>query len=146
MRKLLLQSALVAAVVLGALGFAVQRSDVTALVDEQVTLAPKTATINSAYTGVWVDNAGYSGAMLYMQTGVVDNVATISYLVLQDSSAGLAVALVDSVLVDSVDNKAYEIGYKGSRRFLRAVQRATAAATDSLWQSASIILSGKRSR
>lgn len=131
------------AVVISA-GWMLQNPDVTAMVDEAVTLPPKTATVNSANTGVSVDRAGYAGAMLYMQTGVVDNVATVSYLVLQDS--GAAWAAVDSVLVDSVDNKAYEINYKGTNRYLRAIQRATANAADSLWQSGAIILTGKRSR
>ena len=123
-----------------------QNPDVTAMVDTGVTLPPKTATINAANTGLAVDRAGYAGAMLYMQAGVVDNVATVSYLTLQDSAVGGTWTVHDSILVDSVDNKAYEIGYKGVKRYVRGVQRATAAAADSLWQSGSIVLTGKRSR
>lgn len=128
--------------------FVAQRPDVRAIVDEAVTLTPKTATINAANTGLAVDIAAYSGAMLYMQTGVVDNVATVSYLTLQDSSVTPAQVWTvhDSILVDSVDNKLYEIGYRGTRRYLRAVQRATAAAADSLWQSAAILMTGRRAR
>lgn len=131
-------------VLIAAMAWGAQSPDVKAMVDETVTIAPATAIINSAITGSSVDRAGYFGAMLYGQSGVVDNVATVSYLVLQDS--GTTWAAVDSILVDSVNNKAYEINYTGTKRYLRAVQRATAQAADSLWFSASILLTGKRSR
>jgi hypothetical protein len=133
-------------VLAGSVAWITQNPDVASMVDETVTLTPKTATVNAANTGLAVNRSGYHGAMLYMQTGVVDNVALIGYLTLQDSIAGGAWTVADSVLVDSVDNRGYEINYKGVKPFLRAVQRATQAAGDSLWQSGSIILTGKRSR
>lgn len=122
----------------------VQSPDLKATIDETVSIAPATAIVNSASTGVSVDRSGYFGVMLYGQSGVVDNVATVGYLVLQDS--GTAWAAVDSVLVDSVNNKAYEINYTGTKRYVRAVQRATAQAADSLWLSVAFILTSKRSR
>ena len=146
--------ALAAAVAAGA--FVSQGQDLSAIVDSFPTIpsgqvftgqgvGPIT---NAAVIGKAVDRAGYATSWVSAQTGIVDNVATVGYLVLQDSSLTPAQAwtAVDSVLVDSVDAKQYKIPYKGTRRFLRAIQRATQASTDSLWIAVRILQGGKRSR
>src|SRR5207302_7812677 len=103
---------------------------------------------NVAVTGRAVDRAGYATAWVSIQTGIVDNVATIGYAVLQDSSVTPAQiwTRVDSVIIDSTDAKQYKLPYRGTRRFLRVIQRATQAATDSLWEDVRILQGGKRSR
>jgi hypothetical protein len=148
--------AMLAAAAGTAAAFVNQGQDLSAIVDSFATIpAGQTATApgvgpitNSAVTGRAVDRAGYATAWVSIQTGIVDNVATIGYAVLQDSSVTPAQAwtAVDSVLVDSVDAKQYKILYKGTRRFLRVIQRPTQAATDSLWHTALIFAAGKRRR
>jgi len=122
-----------------------QRDDVASRVDGAVTVAPALRA-NSAATGKWVDLANYQGAMAIIVTGAVDNAGgTIAYAVLEDSSAGVAVGRVDSLALDSVDNKYYQIAYRGIGRWLRVRQSASAAA-DSITSGALILRSGKRKR
>lgn len=85
---------------------------------------------NSAATGSNCDIRGYKGAAVIVGTGLVDNVTTSVYAVLQDSVSGSAFAVVDSVAVDSVDAKYYDLHYKPTRnaQALRVVLRATGAA------------------
>lgn len=123
---------------------AVQRRDIAADVDGAVSVAPATRA-NSAATGTSVDIANYQGAMVFATCGVMDNAVLDGYLVLQDSSPG-AWALVDSILTDSVDNKYYEVAYRGADRYLRAILRASGDAADSTNCGAAILRFGRRSR
>lgn len=122
----------------------VQRQDIASQVDGVVTLgsAPRA---NSAATGSSVDIANYRGAALIAVSGVADNAVLDGYLVLQDSSPGVW-ASVDSILTDSVDNKYYEIAYRGADRYLRAILRASGDAADTINAAAFILRSGARSR
>jgi len=147
--------AAVLTVLLAASAFVYQGQDMSAIVDSFPTIPSgqfsATSTgpiINVAVTGRAVDRSGYASSWVSIQAGIVDNVATIAYAVLQDSSVTPAQAwtVVDSVLVDSTDAKQYKIAYRGTRRYLRVIQRATAAAADSLWESIVVLQSGKRAR
>ena len=89
---------------------------------------------NTAATGTSVDIANPGSAMMVVMADSFDAKPTF-YVVLQDSAT--AWANVDSVRVDSAAASAgangyLELGYRGSRRYLRAVQRATGNNADSL--------------
>jgi hypothetical protein len=141
---------------LAAVAFVTQGEDLSATIDSfptipagQVFSGQGTGPItNAAVTGRAVDRTGYATAWVSIQTGIVDNVAVVGYAVLQDSSVTPAQAWtrVDSVLVDSTDAKQYKLPYRGTRRYLRVIQRATQAAADSLWEDVRILQGGKRSR
>lgn len=143
-------------IAVAASAFVFQGQDLSAIVDSFPTIPSGQVNagqgvgpiVNVAVTGLVVDRSGYATSWLSAQTGVVDNVATIGYLVLQDSSVTPAQVwtVVDSVLVDSVNAKQYKILYRGTRRYLRAIQRATQAAADSLWEDVRILQGGKRAR
>ena len=100
---------------------------------------------NTAATGSSVDITGYQGAALIGVSGVADNAVLDGYLVLQDSSPGVW-ANVDSILTDSVDNKYYEVAYRGADRYLRGILRASGDAADTIHAAAFILRSGRRSR
>lgn len=134
---------LAAVLLVGTVAF-VQRQDIASQVDGAVTVAPATRA-NSAATGTSVDIANYQGAMIFAVSGVMDNAVLDGYLVLQDSSPGTW-ALVDSILTDSVDNKYYEVAYRGADRYLRAILRASGDAADSTNVAVAILRSGRRSR
>ena len=105
--------------------------------------------VNSARTGAAVDRAGFFGAMVLVAQGHVTNGAgAIVYWVLQDSSVTPAQAWTsrDSVLADTVDNKGFKFSYKGVNRFLRVIQRATSASSDTTISAGMVLLTGKRSR
>lgn len=103
--------------------------------------------VNSARTGTAVDRQGYHGAMIMVAQGHVTNGAgAIVYWVVQDSVIGGTWAAADSVLADTVDNKAFKFTYKGVKRFLRVIQRATSASTDTTISGGLVVLTTKRSR
>lgn len=135
---------MVAALVLVASVAFLQRQDLASNVDGAVTLgsAPRA---NTAATGSSIDIANYQGAMVLATSGVADNAVLDGYLVLQDSSPGVWAA-VDSSLTDSVDNKYYEIAYRGADRYLRAILRASGDAADTINMAVTILRSGRRSR
>ena len=122
----------------------VQRQDIASQVDGVVSVgaAPRA---NTAATGAAVDIANYRGAMVFATSGVMDNAVLDGYLVLQDSSPGVWAA-VDSVLTDSVDNKYYEMAYRGADRYLRLILRASGDAADTTNVAGVILRSGARSR
>jgi hypothetical protein len=105
--------------------------------------------VNSARTGAVVDRAGYAGAMVLVAQGHVTNGAgAIVYWVLQDSSVSPASAWTarDSVVGDTVDNKGFKFSYKLERRFLRVIQRATSASSDTTISAGMVLLTNRRSR
>ncbi len=86
----------------------------------------------TADTTTAVSLAGYTGAAVIVSTGVVDNTAgTLANVVLQDSSALASWTARDSVAVDSVNSKYYDLHYRrtaGVGAKLRAITRGGAAA------------------
>lgn len=105
--------------------------------------------VNAARTGAQVDRQGYAGATVLIAQGHVTNGAgAIVYWVLQDSSVTPAQVwtAVDSVLADTVDNKGFKLSYKKSVRFLRLIQRATTASSDTTISGGLILLTNKRTR
>lgn len=133
--------ALVAGLAVGFTSY--QRLDMAGPISGDATLTPDQRA-NSAATGAWVDIANYSGAMLAITTGQVDAAA---YVVLQDSSAGLAVAASDSVqIAATADTSLVKLGYKGTRRFIRALQRASGNAADTIETAALVLRTGARTR
>lgn len=87
------------------------------------------------------------GAAVVVSTGVVDNVAgTVAIVVLQDSSSVASWTARDSILVDSVNNKYYDLHYRrtgGVGVKLRAITRG-GAATDTVNRSIVFLRSCQR--
>lgn len=126
--------------------FMVQALDVNGTVDTSSSVIAGIG-INAARTGSSVDRASYAGAMLVVAQGHVTNGAgAIVYWVIQDSVSGGTWANRDSVVGDTVDNKTFEKNYTGSRRFLRVIQRATSASSDTTLSAGLLAFIGKRSR
>ena len=125
---------------------ALQRGDLGAMIDGAVNL-PTKMRANAADSGAATDIANYSSVAVVLATGQIDITSGVKYVVLQDSTPGTAAwNLIDSVAVDSTDNKYYDLTYKGFRRHVRLFQRASGAAADTLQVTGLIVRSGKRSR
>lgn len=103
--------------------------------------------LTTADTSAKIDRAGYAGATYVINAGHSVNAAgTPVYAVLQDSGALNSWTAVDSVSTDTVDNSVYKgKSYKGANRYLRVIVRA-ASTNDTTFLSATVFLSGKRSR
>jgi hypothetical protein len=89
---------------------------------------------------------GRVGAALVVVTGVVDNVAgTLGNVVLQDSTTIASWTTRDSIAVDSVDNKYYDLHYRrtGPNVKIRIITRGGAAA-DSVHRNIAILRSCQR--
>jgi len=91
---------------------------------------------NTAATGKWVDLTGYGSADVVVERGLVE--ATAQYAVLQDSASGAALATVDSANI-AADSTISEIGYTGTKRFIRILLRASGNAGDSSYVSAIVV-------
>ena len=125
---------------------ALQRGDLASMIDGTVNL-PTKFRVNAADSGVAVDLANYSAAAVVVAVGKSDEVAGSKYVVLQDSTPGVAAWVnQDSVAVDSVDNRYLDMGYKGSRRYIRILSRATGGAGDTIQVTGIVVRSGKRAR
>jgi hypothetical protein len=123
-----------------------QRQDLASSIFPVTTVEPKAAAAANVLTGRMVDLANYAGAMLQISVGrAIDSLNNFRYIVLSDSSAGAAVALVDSVQIDSTDNAAYKLGYKGAKRWIRATVRASNVG-DTSWVSVDVLRAGARFR
>ena len=136
----------VLALALGFTGWFVQRRDIASTMNAYTTLVPALRA-NSAATGRTVDLSGYSGAFMAVIADSIDSGQPSLYVVLQDS--GTAWAAVDSVLVDSASasNGAanwQEANYTGANRYLRALQRASGSAADSVATTVLIVRGGCR--
>lgn len=126
--------------------FVVQNFDLAGTINTMTTMH-KPAHAAAADSGIRVDRAGYGCLAMVANSGQADNVAGTIQLVLLDSIAGTAAwQLVDSVTVDSIDNKTYKLGYKRTNRWVRTLARATGNAADTLGINAMIVLGCKRSR
>lgn len=120
-----------------------QRQDIASMVDGAVTVSPNVRA-NSAATGTWIDIGNYQGAMMLIATGQVD---AAHYVVLQDSNAGAALATVDSIQIAAANDTTYlELAYRGRKRFVRALQRASGNGADSTYSGIVILRSGLRAR
>lgn len=128
---------------------ALQNPDPANNIFPQVSVSPRIHT-NSADVGNVVDRQGYAGAMWTLVQGHVTNGAgAASYMVLQDSSVTPAQVwtAVDSIVADTVDNKVQTSkSYTGNKRFLRLIQRANSASTDTTFVTDLITLTGKRTK
>lgn len=128
-RKTILSVLAIAVIATSAFAY-VQVQNLASTINGCVSVAPAVRA-NSAATGSNCTITGYRGAAVVVGTGIVDNVTTSVYAVLQDSVAGAAFASRDSVAVDSVDNKYYDLHYRSGASnavALRAILRATGAA------------------
>lgn len=103
------------------------------------------ATVDS---GIRVDRAGYQCAVWEIFTGQADNgTATGNVVVSMDSIPGTAAwQLKDSVTVDTVDNKMYELSYRGTRRWVRLLLRSSGQAADTFATYGALIQGCKRTR
>jgi hypothetical protein len=120
-----------------------QRRDLASELRGTVALGPNIRA-NSAVTGSAVDIANlHAVALVVTFDPVVDGDTSSSpfYVVLQDS--GTAWAAYDSVLVDSAAAGYKDLSYIGANRYLRVIQRATGAVTDSMATAATIIGIGR---
>lgn len=126
--------------------YAAQRFDLASTVDGQEGLAPRLRA-NVASTGTTVDIANYRSAMAIVHADSIDATAPNLYVVLQDSST--AWAAVDSVKIDSAmvtaSGTGYkEISYRGAKRYIRVIQRASGNNADSVATSVMILRGGCR--
>jgi len=112
-----------------------QRKDLASDISVATTLTPNIRA-NSAATGAWVDLTGYGSAVAVLHRGLVE--AATQYAVLQDSASGAALAAVDSVNI-AADSTVTELGYVGTKRFVRILLRASGANGDSSWAGAVIV-------
>lgn len=111
--------------------------DIYSRVDEALSLVPaaRTATAN----GTGVDTAGYESAMVVVSTGTItDGTHTIEVQESADNATFTAVADADlqgtePAIVAADDNKIFRIGYKGSKRYLRAVVTVSGATTGGVY-------------
>lgn len=123
-----------------------QNRDLKGSLDTKVSLA-KPGHAAAADSGVRVDRAGYQCLMASVSSGQSDNAADSARVVLIDSIAGTAAwQVVDSVTMDTVDNKTYKMGYKGTNRWVRLLARATGNAADTIAVNGIFVLGCKRSR
>lgn len=103
--------------------------------------------LNSDLTGTWINRAGYASVYATINVGHArDSVSNVRYAVLEDSTAGAAFALVDSVKFDSTDNVLSRIRYSGTKQFLRVVFRAGGVVRDTAYVNAVILRGNARSR
>lgn len=116
--------------------------DIKNEIDVWTTLAPsaKTATAN----GTGVDLSGVEGAVLYVQAGTItDGTHTISLQESDDNTTFTNVATPDLIgtLVVLTSNSVQRIGYKGIKRYVRAVTTVSGATTGGVY-AATIIRGG----
>lgn len=148
MRKLFRSSlviALLAGAAMAVTGAVFQRPDLASRIFPASTIVPGTpAAAANVLTGTMVDLANYAQAALVISVGrAIDSVNNYRYVVLSDSAAGAATAAFDSVLIDSTDNASYKLGYKGSKRWIRATVRAKVTG-DTTWVAVSVVRAGAR--
>lgn len=136
-----------AVAVIGLSAFAVQAFDLAGSIDASTAIA-KPVHANAADSGIRVDRAGYQCGVFEIFTGQADNgTATGNVVVLIDSIAGTAAwQLKDSITVDTVDNKMYEMRYTGVNRWVRLLARASGQAADTFAINGAFVQGCKRSR
>lgn len=121
--------------------------DLAGSIDANTAIA-KPVHANAADSGIRIDRAGYQCAVFEIFTGQADNgTATGNVVVLIDSIPGTAAwQLKDSITVDTVDNKMYEMRYTGTRRWVRLLARASGQAADTFAINGALIQGCKRAR
>lgn len=136
-----------ALLLVGMAAFTMQNFDLAGSVDG-ITAIVKPVHAAAADSGIRVDRAGYQCGVFEIFSGQADNAAgQTSVVVLLDSIPGTAAwQIKDSVTADTVDNKAYEMGYKGTQRWVRLLARATGNAADTIAIYATFVGGCKRSR
>lgn len=127
---------------------AAQNPDLYSYVTGTVTLGPAPAIAgNTARTGSWVNRTGFQSVAVLITAGhVVEATTARRYAVLQDSAAGAALATVDSVQLDTVDNVVSKLRYTGLKAFVRILIRAGTGAGDSAYTAATVLLGNQRRR
>lgn len=102
----------------------------------------------TADSGIRIDRAGYQCAVWEIFTGQADNgTATGNVVVSLDSIPGTAAwQLKDSVTVDTVDNKMYELAYRGTRRWVRLLLRSSGQAADTFATYGALVQGCRRAR
>mgnify|MGYP003579912625 CR=1 FL=1 len=127
--------------------FTMQSSDLAGSVDAATAIA-KPIHANAADSGIRIDRAGYQCQVFEIFTGQADNgTATGNVVVVLDSIPGTAAwQLKDSLTVDTVDNKMYEIRYGGTQRWVRLLARASGQAADTFAINGALVQGCKRSR
>jgi hypothetical protein len=122
--------------------------DVKNSISSAITVAPVVRT-DGTVTGAGVDLLGFAGACLVVSTGVVtDGTHTVEVQDSADNSTFVAVADAyltgaEPAIVAADDATVYEIGYQGTKRYLRAVIVTTGATTGAV-VSAVVIRTGGR--
>jgi len=102
-------------------------------------LAPAARTADE--NGAGVDLQGFHGAMVVVHTGAItDGTHTIEVQESDDDSTYTAVADADlqgsePAIGAADDNKIYEIGYMGTKRYIRAVVTVAGATTGGVYDA-----------
>lgn len=138
---------ILAAVVVLTGAFVVQAFDLAGSIDASTALVQPVHAA-TADSGIRVDRAGYQCATFEINTGQADNgTATGNVVVLIDSIAGTAAwQLKDSITVDTVNNKMYEMRYTGVNRWVRLLARSSGQAADTFALNGVLIQGCKRVR
>jgi hypothetical protein len=119
------------------------------------TITPASRSANTTVNGSSVDRVGtnehYQGALVVVSTGTItDGTHTVAVEHSDDNSAWSAASAAElrgsnPAVVAADDNKIFEIGYIGLKRYLR-VSVTTAGATTGGVFGADIVLTGGRNR
>ena len=122
---------------------AIQTRDIASSVDGVVT--DYLIFVGTADTSAAVSLDGRVGAALIAATGVVDNVAAPGRVVLQDSGSISSWTARDSITVDSVNTKYYDLHYRRTQpnAKLRTIVRG-GASTDTVNIALTILRSCQR--
>ncbi len=116
------------------------------LVKETLAVVARTASANGTAVDRGEDSSDFQGVMVVVHTGTMtDGTHTIE---VQDSDAsGSGFAAVDNALLQGTepaivaadDNKVFELGYQGSKRYVRAIVTVAGATTGGIY-GATVIL------
>ncbi|SDK30434.1 hypothetical protein SAMN04488074_105111 [Lentzea albidocapillata subsp. violacea] len=125
--------------------------DVYSTLRAKSSLVPVARTASANGTGVdRNDNGlGYQDAMVVVHTGAItDGTHTIEVQDSDDNASFAAVADAyllgtEPVIASTDDNKTYDIGYTGSKRYLRAIVTAAGTTTGGVY-GATVILANPR--
>lgn len=120
------------------------------LVKESLAIAARTnGTVNGTSVDRNEDGSMYQGAMVIVHTGTItDATHTIEVQHSDDNSAWAAVADADlqgaePAIAAADDNKVFEIGYRGLKRYLRVVVVTAGATTGGVF-GATVVLADPR--
>lgn len=97
--------------------------------------------VNAEDSSAAVSLAGYIGAALIVLVDTSDNVTGVDYIVIKDSGDVASWTVRDSVGIDSVDNKYYDLHYRPRQTnvLIKWLFRGTSGAADTIQMGAAFL-------